>query len=346
MNALHVTVDQYEKLTSQGPPTEDFIAALAALDWNGSISNVRAARVVLSTDNSIYQRLPQAVLEPRNMTAMAVAMTQASRHGVVITAGWGGTGTNGQSLTDSVVIDCSRHMNRIVDIDAENGIAVVEPGVVLDHLNDAARPLGWMFGPSVSTATRATLGGMVSTEASDKGSRRFGRTSDHLVSADIVWSNGTLATVRDLSPDAVEKTASEDGVLGILTELLHETLPRHSETITQVFPKMNRGLTDYNLDQLRQHEGDLSLTRLLAGSEGTLALIGRLTLRLSRIPRHRGAALIGYTDCDTALRAIVQHRDFDSACSSHRGFGQSFQSWAGHMTADSDKRSFASGRRA
>lgn len=304
MNVRHSAVDQFERQTLREHGIASFIAALHAMRWNGGIRTERAARIVLSTDNSIYQRLPQAVLEPHDMTAMAVAMTQAAQHGVAITARGGGTGTNGQSLTNSVAMDCSRHMNRIVDVDAEAGIAVVEPGVVLDQLNAALRPFGWMFGPSVSTATRATLGGMVSTDASGKGSRRFGRTSDHVVSANVIWPNGTHEKLRDLDRDEVEKITKKDSVLGNLTKFLRDTLPSHSDDITRVFPKMNRGLTGYNLDQVRHQDGGLSLTRLLAGSEGTLALIGQLTLRLSRIPHYRGAAVIGYADCDTALRAV------------------------------------------
>ena len=100
MNARHHAVDQYEDLTSREPDIASFIAALHAMGWNGGIRTERAARVVLATDNSIYQRLPQAVLEPHDITEMAVAMTQAAQHGVAITARGGGTGTNGQSLTN------------------------------------------------------------------------------------------------------------------------------------------------------------------------------------------------------------------------------------------------------
>lgn len=295
MNAPRVLPDR---------PLASFIDALKAQGWNGTIRTDRAARVVLSTDNSIYQRLPQAVLEPLDIAAMVDAMALAAVHKIAITARGGGTGTNGQSLTDAVVMDCSRHMNRILDIDAETGLAVVEPGVVLDQLNAATRPLGWMFGPSVSTSTRATLGGMVSTDASGKGSRRFGRTSDHLEAAEVIWPDGTRDTLRDLDPQAVEKTVQAENTLGRLAALLLEELPRHADEIDRVFPKMNRGLTGYNLDQLRDHDGGLALTRLLAGSEGTLTLIGQITLRLSRVPRHSGAAVIGYTDCDAALRAV------------------------------------------
>ncbi|WP_187393776.1 FAD-binding and (Fe-S)-binding domain-containing protein [Oceaniovalibus sp. ACAM 378] len=284
--------------------TAAFVAGLNAVGWNGTIRTDRAARVVLSTDNSIYQRLPQAVIEPRDIAAMAVAMTLAAKHGVAITARGGGTGTNGQSLTDAVVMDCSRHLNRIIEIDAETGVAVIEPGVVLDQLNAVARPLGWMCGPTVSTATRATLGGMVSTDASGKGSRRFGRTSDHLECAEVIWSDGSRDTLRDLRPDELDAVANKGGTLGRLITLLRDDLPAHSDEIDRVFPAMNRGLTGFNLKQVQRADGGLALTRLLAGSEGTLALIGRITLRLSRVPLHKGAAVIGYSDCDAALRAV------------------------------------------
>ena len=159
---------------------QGFLAELRQSKFSGKINHDYATRVVTSTDNSIYQVLPQAIISPKNMsdiqTVMSIADKKQFRKNIKITARGGGTGTNGQSLSDGIVLDCSRFMNRILEINLKQGWVRVEPGVVLDQLNKYLEPHNVFFAPDLSPSNRATLGGMVNTDACGKGSRTVSYT--------------------------------------------------------------------------------------------------------------------------------------------------------------------------
>lgn len=147
----------------------DFLAALKAGDFRGEISADYATRTVLATDNSIYQQLPQAVVFPLDQddVALVAQLLAAPRYRALkLTARGGGTGTNGQSLTDGIVVDLSRHMDKILHIDPQRRQVRVQAGVVKDQLNAALKPHGLFFAPELSTSNRATVGGMINTDAS------------------------------------------------------------------------------------------------------------------------------------------------------------------------------------
>ncbi|EAR51781.1 FAD linked oxidase-like [Oceanicola granulosus HTCC2516] len=277
-----------------------FRAALAA-EGEVELADDIATRIVNATDNSIYEITPAAVAFPRDGADLNRLMRAARASGMPLLARGGGTGTNGQSLGTGVTVDCSRHLTRILDIDPAARTAVVEPGVVLDDLNRAAAPHGLMVGPSVSTASRATLGGMVATDASGKGSRIHGRTSDHMRALDVVLSDGSDWTAVPLGPAELDAVCDRDDLPGALHRTLRDLHARHADEIARVFPDMNRGLTGYNLRDLGPADGGLNLVKLLAGSEGTLALTRRITLRLVPRPAHRALLVAAYGDALAAL---------------------------------------------
>lgn len=285
---------------TQNPAITSFLQTLSSLGFSGQMRPGRAARVVNATDNSIYYREPACVVEPRSKTDIQAAVTAATRAGLSLTPRGGGTGTNGQSLAEGVILDTSRFMNCIVSFDADAGVVRVQPGVVLDQLNAYLKPLGYFFPPAVSTGSRATLGGMVATDASGKGSRKLGRTSDYLLSAEVVLANGSLAEIGDVAPEA----NGPPGPVCDVVDLLRSALPQCSKQIERVFPVMNRGLTGYNLDEVRGTDGTLRLAKLIAGSEGTLAITSELSLKVAPMPECRGMAIVGYTDSLNALGAV------------------------------------------
>jgi FAD/FMN-containing dehydrogenase/Fe-S oxidoreductase len=275
------------------PNLRRYLNALRAEGFCGDITDDQGGRLVGATDNSIYHMPPQAILFPQDAADVAKAATFADRFGIASTARGGGTGTNGQSLNDGVVIDMSRHMTGILSLDTDAGSVTVEPGVVLDQLNAYLKPHGYFFAPAVSTSSRATVGGMFATDASGKGSRIYGRTSDHVLAAEI-----TLADGREVS---VTTHGSLDEELGRLATAIRDDLDSHAAEIARRFPVINRGLTGYNLDEARGGAGDLNLIKLLAGSEGTLALTTRLTLRITPIPKMRALTVLAYDNCVAAL---------------------------------------------
>lgn len=290
-------------LQFEAPPRGDlgaFAAALRAAGFTGDILTDAASRQALATDNSVYQVLPAMVLAPRDPADLQrIAAAAAAQPGIRLTARGGGTGTNGQSLTDAVVVDTSRYMTRILEIDPERRLVRIEPGVVLGQLNAALAPYDLEFPPMISTASRATLGGMVSTDACGKGSRVLGRTGDYVVSMRLLLADGRAIETRHLAAAELDP-ASSDPAVQLAQELKRQIEPVR-QAIKDTFPKISRSLTGYNLRDAFPADGSVNLNRLIAGGEGTLALIQDLTLRVAERPTVKRLVVIRYHAFDAAL---------------------------------------------
>ncbi|SER49042.1 FAD/FMN-containing dehydrogenase [Faunimonas pinastri] len=285
-----------------------FREALASEGYRGEFAGDRAARLVASTDNSIYQVEPLAVLyprEPEDLNRIVRAAHLPSGEVMPLCARGGGTGTNGQSLTRGISVDVSRHMNAVLAFDPEGREVVVQPGMVLDQLNAFLAPHGLFFPPNVSTATRATIGGMVGTDASGKGSRIYGKTSAYIEALDIVLSDGSDWRVRRMGQADLQGVMAGRELAAAIHRETHRVVTEQADLIAATFPDMNRGLTGYNLKHVLRENGDFDLAFLLAGSEGTLALTKAITLRLLPLPRHRGLIVARYDSFDTALRSVA-----------------------------------------
>ena len=286
---------------SDAGKVDAFLRALRHVGFSGEIDAGEGVRTVYATDNSIYQLFPAAVILPRSAEDLSRAVTAAREAGIALTPRGGGTGTNGQSLTGGVVVDLARHMNQILFFDPDSLTVTVEPGVVLDQLNAFLKPHGLFFPPTVSTASRATIGGMVATDASGKGSRIYGKTSDYVSAMDVVLSDGTRFHVTPLDAEARSTLIEAGGIAGAIVETSHRLMREHRDLIDKTFPDMNRGLTGYNLRQALREDDRLDLTRLLAGSEGTLALTAAITLRVVPRPACRALMAVRYDSFAAAL---------------------------------------------
>ena len=285
----------------------EFLETLPAAGFAGDIHTDYATRLVTATDNSVYQRLPQAVIYPRHADDVIAVLRAASEprfRAIALTPRGGGTGTNGQSLSDGVIVDVSRHMNRILEIDAEAGWARVEPGVVLDQLNDHVRDRGVFFAPHVSPTSRATIGGMISTDASGKGSRVYGKTSEHVRALTVVLDGGVKWTSRPLDADALAQTLARDDVVGRACREIERVCRQRRDLIRETFPKLRRFLTGYNLAMVRDEDaGIFDANYLLAGSEGTLGFVVEAEVRLVPIPTATELVVLQYAEFDDALAA-------------------------------------------
>lgn len=290
-----------------------FLAALRLEGFTGEILADEAARTVYATDNSIYQLAPALIVFPRDGEDVARLMRAAAATGMPVSPRGGGTGTNGQSLTGGVVIDLSRHMNRILGFDKERRQVTVEPGVVLDQLNAWLTPHGLFFPPTVSTASRATIGGMVATDASGKGSRLYGRTSAYVEALDVVLADGSTALVTSLNQAGMDEAEKRGGLYGNALRQVRQTCTGKATEIRSVFPAMNRGLTGYNLLDVIGEEGLFHPQKLLSGSEGTLAVTRAVTLRLIERPAARALAVIRYRSFSGALDDVARLLKADPA---------------------------------
>ncbi|KZE11386.1 MULTISPECIES: FAD-binding and (Fe-S)-binding domain-containing protein [Sphingomonas] len=273
--------------------------------FSGDAEDGIGARQVASTDNSIYQVRPTAILYPCRGDDVTLLVRALADTGLSLTARGGNTGTNGQSLNDGIIVDFARHMRGIGAFDPDTDTITVEPGVVLDQLNAFLKPHGRFFPPMVSTASRATIGGMVATDASGKGSRRWGKTSDYLVALDVTLSDGTPWRVEPMTRAEAEAIAAGSGIVADIHREALRIVTSRADDIAAIFPDMNRGLTGYNLQKTWDAAADrFFLGFLLAGSEGTLAITRSITLRVAHKPKKRALAVIRYAAFDTAMRDV------------------------------------------
>ncbi|MCF6193845.1 MAG: FAD-binding oxidoreductase, partial [Kangiellaceae bacterium] len=311
-------MNQASLLTTTTPSSAEFLLRLKQSKFQGDIEDSYGARIVASTDNSVYQVIPEAIIYPRiaddiNCLVSLLADYVASnpdknkQSKLSIVARGGGTGTNGQSLNESLILDTSRYLNNIIELDEEKMKVMVEPGVVLDQLNTFLATHGLFFPPDVSSSSRATLGGMVATDASGKGSRVYGKTSDYIESLDVVLSDGSDFTVEK-KPNYKSAEKVGGGKNSVLKERVqqkvHKVISENTKEIEKVFPKMNRGLTGYNLEHVIADDGSFHLAYLLAGSEGTLALTKKITIRVIKKPKYRALVAVLYDDFDKTLEHI------------------------------------------
>lgn len=280
---------------------------LDAAGFTGDIETGRAARLTAGTDNSIYQLDPLAVVYPRSAADIGRVVTAAQTctgGPVPICARGGGTGTNGQSLGNGITLDVSRHLNRVLDFNPEGLTVTVEPGIVLGELNQFLAPHGLFFPPTVSTGSRATIGGMVATDASGKGSRVYGKTSDYILQLDTILADGSSFAFRALPDADLPLVLARQDRVGDIHRTVHAIVHDQADRIAAVFPKLNRGLTGYNLQGVLA-AGAFDMTRLLAGSEGTLAITTAITLAISKRPAYKALIVARYTTIDGTLRAVA-----------------------------------------
>lgn len=287
--------------------SDDYRAYLQRLEkssFSGDIEYSYGSRLAVATDNSVYQKLPQAVIHPKGINDLQTLGELANQHPTVkFSARGGGTGTNGQSLTDGIVVDMSRHMNKVLEINPEEGWVKVQSGVVKDALNDALRPYGYFFSPDLSTSNRATMGGMISTDASGQGSLVYGKTSDHVLGLTSVLANGEILQTRPLTVAEAEEKATRSDTYGrILRQVLNTCMGKRSEILAK-FPRMNRFLTGYDLEHAYDEEKQLiDVSRLITGSEGSLVFVAEAKLSLTKIPKHTALVNIKYDTFESALR--------------------------------------------
>jgi FAD/FMN-containing dehydrogenase len=246
-----------------------------------------------ATDASIYQMMPHAVVVPKTYDDITACLAFARDTGTALLPRGGGTSQCGQTVNHAIVLDTTKHLNKIIKLDVENRQCVVEPGIVLDELNRHLKPHGLWFPVDVSTSSRATIGGMTANNSCGGRSIRYGIMRDNVLAIDAWLADGSLATFGKLEPDA----ALPDGRLGeILPDLLALGRANQAE-ITAKFPKVLRRVGGYNIDALMPDAmslrpggktGDgMNLAHLLVGSEGTLTISKTITLKLSPLPSRK-----------------------------------------------------------
>lgn len=297
------------KLTHQENIRKDYFEFLQALDasnYKGEIEKSYASRLAVATDNSVYQCLPQAVIFPKSTQDIVEICKLAQQDkfaDVRFSPRGGGTGTNGQSLSNDIILDLSRHMNAILELNEKEGWVRVQTGLIKDQLNDYLRPYGLFFSPELSTSNRATIGGMISCDASGQGSLAYGKTSDHVLGLKSVLVDGTVLESQPMiGAQLAEQSERLDSVGEIYRQVIDTCSSKQSQIETG-FPKLNRFLTGYDLKHVYDAEtGSVDLTRILCGAEGSLAFISEAKLHVQKIPTYRSLFNVKYDSFQSALQ--------------------------------------------
>ncbi|HOU39941.1 MAG TPA: FAD-linked oxidase C-terminal domain-containing protein [Promineifilum sp.] len=281
----------------------DFAAALRPR-IAGELRTDAMTRVLYSTDASLYQVMPHAVLIPRTTEDVIAAVSVAAAHDVPVLPRAAGTSLAGQAVNAALVIDFTRHLDAILAIDPAARRATVQPGVVVDDLNAALRPHGLQFGPDPASSDRSTLGGAVANNATGSHSARYGMTADHVTAMDVVLADGATArlTAGDGGGTAPSGAAA---IRAAVAALLADA--GNQRAIDAGTPRHWRRCGGYALDRLRpgpaaDRAGDLAA--LVCGSEGTLAVMTAITLNLVPRPAHTGLVLLHIDDLHAALAAV------------------------------------------
>ncbi|HET9000721.1 MAG TPA: FAD-linked oxidase C-terminal domain-containing protein [bacterium] len=258
------------------------------------------SRALYSTDASIYEIEPIGVVIPRDADDVQATLDVTRRAQVPVLPRGGGTSLAGQTVGHAVVLDFSKYMNRVLEINADAGWARVQPGVVRSELTAALASSKLIFGPETSTANRATIGGMIGNNSSGSRSIVYGKTVDSVVSIQALLAGGEPVTFGPLLPDEVAARARLEGPEGVLYRRIPEIIERNRDEVARRFPKVQRRVGGYNLDEFPPG-GSMNLAKVIVGSEGTLATVTETTVRI--VPGHP-ASVVAVLHFDDLIQAL------------------------------------------
>lgn len=300
------------------PLNPDFIIELRK-HFTGDIRLDLASRILYSTDASIYQIEPLGIAIPKTQEDLISAVELAAKYKVPILPRGSGSSLAGQAIGEALILDCSRWLDNIVDINIEERTATVEPGVILSTLNRAAAKHSLQFGPDPASAERATMGGVIANNATGAHSILYGMTADHLLSSDVILADGSLATFGEISMEDAKK--KDDSLLSSFLFSALDIREKYADVIKQNYPSSWRNSAGYRLNYLLPwspsqpprwtgdiyppvKEGMINLAKLLAGSEGTLAVIRKAIIHLVPKPKHTILGVLTYNSIVEACQDV------------------------------------------
>ncbi len=271
----------------------------------GEVRFDAGARAAYSADASNYRQVPVGVVLPRSVEDIVAAVAVCRAHGVPILARGGGTAQNGQSVNVAVVIDCSKYLNRVLDVDPQARRARVEPGAVCDALRDAAERHQLTFAPDPATHSRCTLGGMIGNNSCGPHSVMAGKTVENIERIEVLTYDGARFWCGPTSDAEVARIVAAGGRRGEIYARLKALADRYGDLIRARFPRIRRRVSGYNLDQLLPENG-FNVARALVGSEGTCALTLAAEATLVQSPQHRTLLVLGFQDIYQAGDVVPQ----------------------------------------
>jgi len=280
---------------------------------SGEVHSDELNRMLYATDASIYQQQPLAIVKPRHRDDCIKLVAFAREHKLPLIPRAAGTSLAGQVVGNGIVVDTSRHMSNIVEINVEQKTARVQPGVVLDILNQQIRQFNLQFAPNPSTANRCTISGMIGNNAWGAHYPLYGSTRDHLLSIDNVLSDGSHVQFRSLTDREMQNIITQSTLQATILKYLQQAVTHHQNSILQAYPPIdttpcNMGYPFHTLANQQPwniNGKPLNISQFLCGSEGTLSLITEATLNLVSIPRHRHMLCCHFNSLNEALQAVT-----------------------------------------
>src|SRR6266498_3960145 len=254
----------------------------------GEVRFDRASRLMYSTDASIYEIEPIGVIIPRTHEDVFATMEVARDFKVPVLPRGGGTSLAGQTVGDAVVIDMSKYLNRVLEVNTEERWAIVEPGVVQEQLNLHVRPMGFLFGPDTSTANRATIGGMIGNNSAGSHSILYGKTIDHVLELTVVLADASTTVFKPLDKVGLEAKLQGGSLEHHIYREVKRVVEANRDEIQKRYPTIQRRVSGYNLDAFVRN-GEFNLAKLVVGSEGTLAVVTEAKMRI--VPRPKATAV-------------------------------------------------------
>jgi FAD/FMN-containing dehydrogenase len=255
-----------------------------------------------STDASMYQIQPLAVMCPKNRHDILAAIDDCAKKNLPLLARGGGTSLTGQSIGKAVILDVSKHMTRVLELNLVEGWVRVEPGLVCSNLNAFLKPYGVHFAPDPATENRANIGGMIANNAAGMRSVRYGMTIDHVLAVDLALASGEVLNLSALDSAQWSTKAAQQDREGIIYRGIRDLVTQNSNEILQRYPKVIRRSGGYSLDALVD-ANPCNLAKLICGSEGTLGVILEAKLKLTPLPRFSAVCLAHFHTLDASLRA-------------------------------------------
>jgi FAD/FMN-containing dehydrogenase/Fe-S oxidoreductase len=280
-------------------------------ETTGEVRFDQISRALYSTDASVYQIEPQGVVLPRSRDDLIRIVRLCARHGCSLTMRGGGTSQAGQAIGPGLIVDTSKYLNRMLELNVEQRWARVEPGIVLDELNASLKTHGLRFAPDISTASRATVGGMMANNSSGARSVMYGKTIDHVLEQEVVLSDGSVSQFRPLSGGELDAKCAAQGLEGECYRVVRRLAREHAGEIDRRFPKVLRRVGGYNLDEFVRTDRPFNLAKLMVGSEGTLGVVLESKINLVPLPLAKAVLAIQFADLLEALDAtplILRHR--------------------------------------
>src|SRR5215469_6006864 len=273
---------------------------------SGEVRFDEISRALYSTDASVYQIRPLGVVIPKTREDILHAIEICAHHRCPITLRGGGTSQAGQAIGEGIVVDASKYFNRLLEFNAEQRWARVEPGIVLDELNAQLAPHGLRFAPDISTASRATIGGMMANNSAGARSVIYGMTIDHVLEQTVALSDASIVHFRELDRAEIPHG---DSLEARCYEAVLRLARDHTEEIERRYPKIVRRVGGYNLNCFV--DGPVNLAKMMVGSEGTLGVVLEAKLKLVPLPQAKAVMVIGFLDLLESLAAapvILRHR--------------------------------------